>query len=152
MRRWLPLLARVLEHTLIVAGAALIAHASWEIVQLSLYQFGASGSRLARAAFVIARIRDDIGLSALGFLLSCVMLRDSAWPVRQIRAGVVIMTTFGFVCATAREWLTVHAGVVGYAQGTVEILGVALPPLLQWLIVPAVLARLVVPLIRRARR
>jgi len=88
MRRWLPLLARVLEHTLIVAGAALIAHACWEVAQLSLYQFGTSGSRLARAAFVIARIRDDIGLSALGFLLACVTLRDSAWPVRQIRAGV----------------------------------------------------------------
>jgi len=143
MRRWPPLLARVLEHTLIVAGGALIAHAFWELVQLSLYQFGTSGPRLARAAFVIARIRDDIGLS--------VMLRDSAWPVRQMRAGVVIMTTFGFVCAAAREWLTVHAGVVDYTQGTIEIFGVALPPLLQWLIVPAVLARLVIPLIRRPR-
>lgn len=151
MRGWLPVLARVLEHTLIVAGAAVLLHMLWELAQLSSYQFAGSDTRAARAAFVVARVRGDVGFSALGFLLACVMLRDSAWLTRQRSGGVAVMALFGLVFAVAREWLAVHSGAAVYGESTARVLGIALTPLFQWLIVPVLLARLTAPLLRRPR-
>jgi len=151
MRGWLPVLARILEHTLIVAGSAVFVHVLWELAQLSSYQFSGSDLRQARLAFVLGRLRGDVGFSVLGFLLACVTLRDSTWLTRELRSGVAIMALFGFAFAAVREWLAVHSGTAVYAETTAQILGVALSPLIQWLIVPVLLARLVAPLIRPAR-
>ncbi len=149
MRGSLPVLVRVLEDTLIVAGAAVLTHALWELAQLSLYVLANSNPSPARLGFVVARLRGDVGFSALGFLLACVILRDATWPSRKIRSGVVIMALFGLVFAAAREWLGAHSGSIMYTDGTVQILGVATPPLLQWLIVPVLIARLVAALARK---
>jgi hypothetical protein len=148
MRGWLPVLARVLEQTLVVAGVALVLHGLWELAQLACYQFtGTEG----RVAFLVKRLRADIGLSALGYLLACVVLRDSGWLWHRLRAGVIVMAVFGSVFAVVREWLATHAGAAVYAEFCAQVLGFALPPLLQWLIVPVLLARLTAPLLRRPR-
>jgi hypothetical protein len=152
MRGWLPVLARILEHTLIVAGVALIVHTLWELAQLSCYQFVGTDLRQARAIFVIARLRSDVGLSVLGFLLACIVLRDSLWLSRQMRAGVAIMALFGLMFASAREWLAVQSGAAVYSVATTQVFDVALLPLLQWLIVPVLLARLAAPLLRQNHR
>lgn len=149
MRGWLPVLARTLEHTLIVAGAAVLVHALWELAQLSAYSFAGNDLRQARLGFVLGRLRGDVGFSALGFLLACVVLRDSAWLNRRMRSGVAVMALFGLVFASVREWLVVHAGTATYAEGTIQLFGVALSPLLQWLIVPVLIARFVAPLMRK---
>lgn len=147
MRGWLPVLARVLEHALVVAGTALLLHGMWELAQLSCYQFSGEG----RVAFLVKRVRADIGLSALGYLLACVVLRDSGWLWHRLRAGVIVMAVFGSVFAVLREWLATHAGAAVYAESCAQVLGFALPPLFQWLIVPVLLARLTAPLLRRPR-
>lgn len=143
------MLVRVFEHTLIVAGAALLTHALWELAQLSLYVVANSNPLPARLGFVLARLRGDVGLSALGFLLASLILRDCEWLSRKTRSGVVIMALFGLVFAGLREWLGAHSGSIVYTDGTAQILGVAMPPLLQWLIVPVLIARVAAALARR---
>lgn len=148
MRGWLPVLARALEHTLIVAGAAVLVHGLWELAQSFAYQFTGGDLRQARLAFVLGRLRGDVGFSALGFLLACVVLRDSTWLTRRMRAGAVVMMLFGLVFASAREWLAVHSGAAVYAESTAQVFGVALIPLIQWLIVPVLVVSLAAPLVR----
>lgn len=128
-------------------------HALWEIAQLPLYTLWNEEDRLRLAGYVAHCVAGDVLIATLTFLIVAAALRRLDWPQARPWLGGALLVGLGVGYTILSERYNVYrAGAWAYAEQMplVQIPlvgGIGLAPLLQWLIVPA----LMVVLARRRR-
>ena len=115
----------------------------WEIAQTPLYADRASGW----IYLVGSRLHCSLGdiLILLGaYELTALVLRDRRWPSSPGWFGAPFFTLLGVGYTVWSEWFNVHvARAWGYASAMPTVWGIGLAPLLQWLVIPPIVALLV---------
>ena len=118
-------------------------HLAWEVAQLPLYSL-ADESGVALAYAVLHCTAGDALIAGGAYLLAAFALRESDWPVTRPWSGAIIVIPFGVIYTAWSEWDNVYrAGNWAYASGMPLVLGIGLAPLLQWIVVPALVLVLV---------
>lgn len=131
--------------------ASVVAHLIWEIAQLPLYTIWTDGT-LGEQAFAIAHCTaGDVVIAGMTLLLPVVAFgRD--WPNDAVSYWRVAASAIaaGFIYTGFSEWANTREGNWSYAAAMplVPTLRIGLTPLLQWLIIPALLLYL----LRRTHR
>ncbi|OGT79961.1 MAG: hypothetical protein A3H91_04245 [Gammaproteobacteria bacterium RIFCSPLOWO2_02_FULL_61_13] len=118
-------------------------HLVWELAQLPLYLL-ADESKGALAYAVLHCTAGDALIAGGAYLLAGFALREPDWPVDRPWSGAIIAFPLGIAYTAWSEWDNVYrAGNWAYASGMPLVLGIGLAPLLQWIVVPALVLVLV---------
>lgn len=122
---------------LVWLALALPLHLIWEIAHLPLYTLWDDPDRVRVAAYLFHCVLGD-GLIAVGvYLLTAIVFRDLAWPVRRPWTAGGFMLAAGLGFTVFSEWVNVYIlGAWAYQPTMPLVAGIGLTPLLQWLIVP----------------
>ena len=139
----------VLWRLFLWAVLAAILHLVWEIAQLPLYTLWDDPDRARVAAYVLHCLLGDVLIAVSVYLLTAIVFRDLAWPVRRpwTAGGFMIAAGLGFTIFS--EWYNVYVtGAWAYQPAMPLVAGIGLTPLLQWLIVPL----LMILILRRMMR
>jgi hypothetical protein len=135
--RWLGPFGRYL-------ALILIGNLAWEIGQLPLYAIWTEGT-LGRMAFAVAHCTGGDALIATAALAAGWLLAGMpAWPHQRYGLTAFFAIVVALAYTVFSEWLNVSVrGSWAYAaiMPTVPPFGTGLAPLLQWLVVPAVVFR-----------
>lgn len=135
-----------MKHLAIWAGLAPILNLLWEIAQLPLYGLWSDPDPWRIAAYLMHCVFGDV-LIATGFYLSTALIfRDMRWPMHRPWRGGFVMIISSLIFTAVSEWYNVYRiGAWSYAASMPLVAGIGLAPLVQWLVVPA----LMIVLIRR---
>ena len=130
--------------TLALAGVwsalAFVLNLAWEIAHATLYAFwpDADGQRIAWSVFHCSL--GDVVIALLMFTLAGIALRRADWPASRPWAGGIIVVIGATTFTAWSEWYNVYrTGAWSYTADMPTIYGIGLSPLLQWLVVPALL-------------
>ncbi len=119
---------------------AAVLHALWEIAQLPLYALWNEADRTRVAAYVAHCIAGDVLIAMFTFLAVAAALRRLDWPRARPWPGGALLVGLGLGYTVFSEWYNVYrAGAWRYAEQMPLVGGIGLAPLLQWLIVPALM-------------
>ena len=131
-------------HIVVRAGLwsalAFVLNLVWEVSHLGLYTIWreADGPRIAWAVFHCTL--GDVAIALAMFTLTGIALWRADWPVSRAWTGGAIFVIGALAFTTWSEWYNVYrAGSWGYAASMPTIFGIGLSPLLQWMILPAVM-------------
>src|SRR5881394_165136 len=126
-----------------VAAFALLLHFPWEDLQAPLFAGIADASYASAIGGCLQATVGD--MAVMLFAYECVVLvaRDRRWPVMSSLRRSVGFVAIGVAITAAIEWLAIHGHWVKSwgLQQQMPILpgaGIALLPLLQWVLVPLV--------------
>lgn len=134
---------RTLKRTLwVIFTAAVLINLPWEVAQMSLYV--AEGSVVISLWYCfLASIGDGL-LVLLIFAAGWLVFRRQDWFTQPGVRGYLLMLAAGASIAVVVEW--VASGIAGqwaYAEGMPLVLGVGLAPLIQMLVLPPLIFRIV---------
>ncbi len=131
------------------AAWALVLNLLWEVAQLPFYAFAPAIGPLAIAWFVIHCTAGDVGIALVSFGMAALATRDLEWPARRPWLGLAVALGVGLVWTIQSEWQNVYVrSAWAYSAAMPTIWGVGLLPILQWLLLPA----LVLLAVRRCQR
>ena len=125
-------------------GAMLIGNLAWEIGQLPFYTIWTEGTPGQIAFAVLHCTGGDVLIAAFSLALGWLLAGMPAWPHRRYGTTAVLAIAIALAYTVFSEWLNVSVrGSWAYAaiMPTVPPFGTGLAPLLQWLVVPAVVFR-----------
>ena len=127
----------VLRRLFLWAVLAAILHLIWEIAQLPLYTLWDDPDRARVAAYVLHCLLGDVLIAVSVYLLTAIVFRDLAWPVRRPWTAGSFMIAAGLGFTIFSEWVNVYVtGAWAYTAAMPLVAGLGLAPLFQWLIVP----------------
>ena len=119
---------------------AAVLHSLWEIAQLPLYALWNEADRMRIVAYVAHCVAGDVLIATLTFLVVVAALRRLDWPQARPWRGGTLLVGLGLGYTVFSEWNNVYrAGAWSYAAQMPLVGGIGLTPLLQWLIVPAIM-------------
>ena len=122
--------------------ASAVGHLGWEIAQLPLYTIWLEGTT-SEILFAIVHCTGGDLLIATSTLVAALLVFGRGWPTDPVAYRNVMITTIvlGIGYTIFSEWLNVNVrGAWAYGPWMPRIppLGTGLTPLLQWIVVPAV--------------
>ncbi len=125
--------------------ASFVFHLVWEVVQLPLYTIWSAP--IAKQAFAVVHCSvGDVMIAGLGLLVVLAFAGMSDWPRSGSRQVWIFLLIIGVGYTLYSEWLNVSVRLSwAYAplMPTLPFLGTGLSPLLQWLVVPTCVQRIV---------
>ncbi len=132
--------AIAVRRVVVWAGLAAALHLVWEIAQLPLYTLWDDPDRVRIAAYVLHCLLGDVLIATTIYLLTAIVFRDLAWPVRRPWTAGAFMLAAGLGFTVFSEWVNVYRlGAWAYKPAMPLIAGIGLTPLLQWVVVPALM-------------
>ncbi|MEK6591765.1 MAG: hypothetical protein AABZ67_01655 [Pseudomonadota bacterium] len=123
------------------SALAFVLNLAWEVAHVRLYTIWADAERISIAWAVVHCSLGDVAIALTMFTLAGIALRQADWALHQPWAGgtIVVIGTMAFTAWS--EWYNVYqTGSWGYTASMPMILGIGLFPLLQWLILPPLMA------------
>lgn len=128
------------------AALAALLNLLWEVAQLPLYALWNDPDRGRIVRYVLHCLGGDVLIALSLYLLTAITVRQLFWPERQPWRAGALAVVLGVAFAAASEWYNVYVlGSWAYAAKMPLLGGIGLAPLLQWVIVPA----LMIPSVRR---
>lgn len=119
---------------------ALVLNLAWEIAHVRLYTLWLEADRLTVAWSLLHCTLGDVAVALIMFALAGIALRQADWPVRSPWLGGTMVTAGAVAFTVWSEWHNVYQiGNWGYTASMPTIFGIGLSPLLQWLILPALM-------------
>lgn len=113
---------------------------AWEIAQTPLYADHTSGSVYLLGSRLHCSLGDVLILLA-AYELTALALRDRHWPSSPGWFGVPLFTLLGAGYTVWSEWFNVQVALAwDYAPAMPTVWGIGLAPLLQWLVIPPIVA------------
>ena len=132
---------------------AAVLHLLWEVAQLPLYALGGDLDRARVTRYVLHCLAGDVLISTSNYVLTAIAFREWYWPERRPWGAGALAVTLGLAFTTASEWYNVYVlGSWLYAPRMPTLVGIGVAPLLQWIIVPALMILLWRRGFLRARR
>ncbi|MEK7816254.1 MAG: hypothetical protein AAB294_05470 [Pseudomonadota bacterium] len=134
---------------------ALFLNFLWEIAQLPLYTLWDDPDRMRIAAYVFHCLLGDVLIAVSIYLLTIIVFRDLAWPVRRPWTAGAFMLAARLGFTVFSEWVNVYRlGAWAYKPAMPLVAGIGLTPLLQWVVVPVLMLFIVrrLPAFRAAVR
>ena len=109
-------------------------------MQLPLYALWSDTNRLRVVLYLLHCVGGDVSISSALFLLAVACLRDFAWPAHRPWRGSMIVIVIGLAFTGFSEWYNVYQRHSwNYADAMPLVFGIGLTPLLQWIVVPALM-------------
>lgn len=122
------------------ASLALLLNFPWEIAQLPLYTLWDDPDRARVTAYVLHCLLGDVLIAVSVYLLTAIVFRDLAWPMRRPWTAGAFMLAAGLGFTVFSEWVNVYRlGAWAYKPAMPLIAGIGLTPLLQWVVVPTLM-------------
>ena len=119
---------------------ALFLNFLWEIAQLPLYTLWDDPDRMRIAAYVFHCLLGDVFIAVSIYLLTIIVFRDLAWPVRRPWTAGAFMLAARLGFTVFSEWVNVYRlGAWAYKPAMPLVAGIGLTPLLQWVVVPTLM-------------
>lgn len=129
--------SRRFEVQVIVWGFAL--NLIWELAQSPLYADHANGGRYIAWTRIHCALGDVLILLG-SFWATAAAYRSWHWPVTRGLDAAAVFLGFGLAYTAWSEWFNVTVREAWtYSPAMPRIFGIGLSPLLQWLVLPAVL-------------
>ena len=122
------------------SALAFVLNLAWEIAHVRLYALWheADGPRIAWSVFHCTL--GDVLIALALFALAGIALWSVDWPASRPWAGGMIVVIGATTFTAWSEWYNVYrTGAWSYTPDMPTVYGIGLSPLLQWLIVPAIL-------------
>ena len=130
---------------------AFALHFAWEMGHGSLFA-PMDGLPFWQATAWCARAAGwDVLISATAYLAAALATRSVLWPRQRMRWPIAIYFLVGLGITIALERWAVFAGRWQYREAMPTIAGIGLTPLLQWILIPAVIL-LIARRVMRVRR
>lgn len=122
------------------ATLAALLHLLWEIAQLPLYAFWNDPDSAHVARYVLHCLAGDVLISTTIYVLTAIAFRELYWPERRPWSAGVLAVALGLAFTAVSEWYNVYVlGSWLYAPRMPTLGGIGVAPLLQWIIVPALM-------------
>lgn len=125
--------------------ASLVFHFVWEVLQLPLYTIWSQP--VAKQAYAVVHCSiGDVMIAGLALLVVLALAGVADWPQSGSRRVWIFLLIIGVGYTLYSEWLNVSVRLSwAYAphMPTLPVLGTGLSPLLQWLVVPTCVQRVV---------
>lgn len=119
------------------AGFAFLLHFAWEMLQFPFYAGMAEAPHGPATWTCLRATFGDVVLALAAFGVVGVATRGRLWRGRLRPSHLALYVAFGLVVTIALEYASVHLwGRWEYGPGTPTILGIGVPPLLQWTLLP----------------
>jgi hypothetical protein len=131
----------VMARAALWSALAFVLNLVWEIAQVRLYTLWAEADGMNVAWALLHCTLGDVAIALAMFAVAAIMLWRTDWPVLHpwIGGAVVVIGAMAFTAWS--EWYNVYrAGNWAYTASMPMIFGIGLSPLLQWLILPPVMA------------
>ena len=122
------------------SALAFVLNLAWEIGHVRLYALWieADGARIAWSVFHCTL--GDVVIALVMFALAGIAFQRVDWPASRPWKGGIIVALGAMTFTAWSEWYNVYrTGAWAYAPEMPTVYGIGLSPLLQWLIIPAVL-------------
>jgi len=127
---------------------AIVLHSFWELAQLPLYDLSNDPDRARIVAYLLHCVLGDVLIATVLFVLTSMVLRSLDWPLANPWRGGSLVISLGLAYTAFSEWYNVYETKAwSYAPPMPLIGGIGLTPMLQWIVVPA----LMIMTIRRMR-
>lgn len=124
--------------------AAFALHGIWEVAQLPFYTLWDDPDRGRVVRYVLHCLAGDVLIAATTYLLTAIVFRDLAWPVRRPWSAGALAVALGLGFTAWSEWYNVYVlGGWAYKAAMPLVAGIGLTPLLQWAIVPVAMILIV---------
>jgi hypothetical protein len=126
------------------AGFAFLLHFAWEMLQFPLYTGMAEAPHGPATWTCLQATLGDVALSLAALGATAIAARGNLWrgPLRPGHLALYIAS--GLALSLALEYASVHLWRRWqYGPGTPAFLGIGLPPLLQWTLLPPLVLWLV---------
>lgn len=118
---------------------ALVLNLIWELGQLPLYTIWQADAATITFAVIHCTIGDAL-IAVAAYCLAAVVTRTGRWPMERPVLGASTAVAAGFLYTVFSEWLNVYVRASwAYAPEMPVLYGIGVTPLLQWLVVPAVM-------------
>jgi hypothetical protein len=125
-----------LRWTALAAGL----HLFWELAQLPLYTIYRQGDLPALTYAVAHCTAGDALIALVTYLVTATITRSLSWPHTRPWAGLAIAVLAGVAYTAFSEWRNVYRlGYWAYTDAMPLVLGIGLSPLMQWVVVPALI-------------
>ncbi len=119
---------------------ALVLNFLWELAQLPLYDLSNDPNRARIATYLLHCVLGDVLIATVLFVLTSIVLRSLDRPVANPWRGGALVISLGLAYTVFSEWYNVYETKAwSYAPHMPLIGGIGLTPLLQWLVVPALM-------------
>lgn len=110
----------------------------WEIAQLPLYTLWHEQSAQTIVFSVLHCGIGDVLIAALALLSAVLIFGNSAWPRRRYLSVASGTIAAGLIYTLYSEWMNVAVRKSwAYSDAMPQAFGIGVSPMLQWLIVPA---------------
>lgn len=142
-------LARMLSTLFVVA---VIVNYLWELAQAPLFAGGEDFNATLWHCFVASF--GDGALVLLMFGVGWLVLRSQDWFVRPGVRGYALMFVSGLTIATVVEWIAIHVlqrWAYLPAMPRLPVMDIGIVPIVQMLVLPPLIFRIVAPRTSRAR-
>lgn len=131
--------------------SAYALHFAWEMAHGSLFAPMNRMSFWQATAWCARAAGWDVVISATAYLAAALATRNVLWPRQRPRWPIAIYFVVGLAITIAIERWAVSAGRWQYREAMPDIAGIGLTPLLQWIVIPAVIL-LIARRVMRTRR
>lgn len=130
-------------------GLAVLLHGVWEIAHLPLYTLWDDPDTVRIVRYVLHCLAGDVLIAVGVYLLVAIVFRELDWLRRRPWPAGTLAVVLGLGFTAWSEWYNVYRlGTWAYRPTMPTVAGIGLTPLLQWVIVPAVM----ILIVRRLRR
>ena len=131
---------------------ALTLNSAWEVAQLPLYGLWSDPDRGRIAAYLAHCILGDVLIATVLFFVASIILRSFDWTMAQPWRGGALIIILGIAYTAFSEWYNVYVVKSwSYAPHMPLLGGIGVAPLLQWLIVPALMIFTIRRWVKRAQ-
>lgn len=119
-----------------LAFFAFLLNFSWELLQVPFYRGMAEAPHLQATLFCLRATGGDVLIALAGYG-SVAARTGRLWLANAVRGRMVAFVGASVAIAAVVEWVSVHVlERWAYVDGVPVVMGVGLPPLLQWTILP----------------
>lgn len=116
-----------------------VLHLVWEILQLPLYTLWRESSSSAIAFAVLHCTLGDVMIAASSLYVAIVVCGGPHWPLERYKRVALMAGAVGLVYTVFSEWNnTVVTRSWAYSLWMPTLWGIGLSPVLQWLVIPAI--------------